>query len=612
MALDNSNYIIYRTKYKDNYLTIFRFNTKYDGLTSFLKLLDFPIFLISVFIFLCQFRSISLLKKLLKGDFEVIKKNSFPEHELEVLKDFEEYPTRDILDYLYLNSRRVNNIIKTGNITYKRWWDKYSLHLFNTKFLEKFSEDSKYISFIGCIPFPCLLNFKQKSPSILSYISYFVSAFPVFFAELIRLILFALGTNDSIIFSDKGIRNLKIYKLSKTKKIKTRQQIIVSIYFFREIEHFFEIVKSLPEEYEFIIVSLNRVKGIETFFLNEGFNISSEYLRVKKIKYFDKYFKTLIKIISHPIYIFVHRKKLNGILFYALVYNFFSIRSTIRLLCLREIINKNFHNYKFLSFNTWELPFIFYYNDKFVETFGRYCLVPGVYTSQDFRPHDYILSTNKLQFSQFSYLHNKGVVLLGKNVKENVKVKDNLNKEFKLKSKKYLIWVGTAGCPGISNEMLFNNLKKTKILSDYLGLKFMIRAHPTMSRENILEIYGELLIEDFIFDNDSPLEQIAKMPAIFSLTTSTADATILKYQNPCVCIGLDKVVTCRIGVAYKTVLGSLCHQNENIVLDALKKLDNNQQRFDEYKSEISKYLDSLIYPNRNFEKQLLNIFQNYK
>ena len=80
MALDNSKYIIYRTAYKDNYLTIFRFKTKYEGLSSFIKLLDFPIFLFSIFIFFLQFRSISLVKKLLKGDFEEIKEISIPDH----------------------------------------------------------------------------------------------------------------------------------------------------------------------------------------------------------------------------------------------------------------------------------------------------------------------------------------------------------------------------------------------------------------------------------------------------------------------------------------------------------------------------------------------------
>ena len=74
MALDNSKYIIYKIPYKDNYLTIFRFKTKYEGLSSFIKLLDFPIFVFSIFIFFLQFRSISLVKKLLGEILRKLKK----------------------------------------------------------------------------------------------------------------------------------------------------------------------------------------------------------------------------------------------------------------------------------------------------------------------------------------------------------------------------------------------------------------------------------------------------------------------------------------------------------------------------------------------------------
>lgn len=610
MALDNSKYIIYRTPYKDNYLTIFRFKTQYEGLSSFIKLLDIPVFILSIIIFSLQFRSISLFKKLLRNDFEEIKEISIPDHELEILKNFDEYKTKDLLYYLYIKSRRVKNFIKTANLNHTRWFSKYKEHLFNLKLLEKFAEDSKYVSFIGCIPFPCLLNFKKESKNIFTYISFLVSALPIFLADLIRFILFALATNNSIVFSDKGVRNLRIQKLTKTKEIKERKQIIVSIYFFREIEHFYEIVKSLPDQFEYIIVSLNRVSGIEEFFLKKGFNLSSEYLRVKKINYFEKFIKTFINILIHPIYIFNKRKILNGTIFYAFIYNFFSLTTLIRIICLKEIIDKNFQNYKFLSFNTWELPFVFYYDEKPVKTFGRYCLVPGVYTSQYFRPHDYILSINKSQFSKFKYLHKKEVLLLGKNIEKSSKINDNLNVNFEIKSKKYMIWIGTVRGPGMSNEMLFNSLKKTKVLSDYFGLKLMIRAHPTISREDTLKIYGEILEEDFIFDNNSPLEEVARMPAIFSLTNSTADLTILKYLNPCVFLGLEKLIDNKVVLPYKKVLGKLCNQNENSVLDYLKYLENNEKSFNAYKNNINKFLDSIIYPNANFDKELSKIFNN--
>lgn len=610
MALDNSKYIIYRTPYKDNYLTIFRFKTKYEGLSSFIKLLDFPIFLFSIFIFFLQFRSISLVKKLIRGDFEKIKEISIPDHELKKIKNFAEYPTKDILDYLYVNPRKVKSFIKTANINHTRWFVKYLENFFNIKLLEKFAEGSKYLSFIGCIPFPCLINFKKQKFSILTSINFLVSVLPIFLADLLRFILFALRTNKSIIFSDKGIRNLKIYKLTKTKKIKPRKTIIVSIYFFREIEHFYEIVKSLPDQFEFIVVSLNRVAGIEKFFLKKGFSIYSEYIEVKKINYIEKLIKTFIDIFLHPIYILLKRKKLNGALFYAFIYNFFSLRTTVRIKVLEEIISKKFENYKCLFFNTWELPFVFYYSKKLVKSFARYCLVPDHDASHLFRPHDYILCINETQIHQFKILHKKGVFLLGKNVENDPNTTENLNIKFDINSKKYMIWIASYSGYGISKEMLFNSLKKTKLISDYFGLELIIRGHPTNSRNDILGLYGKILEEDFIFDNNSPLEEIAKMPAIFSLTTSTADITILRSLNPCVCLGLDKVTFYKSEMPYKEILGNLCNHNENTVINSLKKLDNNFENFNVYKKQITKYLYSLNYPNENFNKALLDLFQD--
>ena len=75
-------------------------------------------------------------------------------------------------------------------------------------------------------------------------------------------------------------------------------------------------------------------------------------------------------------------------------------------------------------------------------------------------------------------------------------------------------------------------------------------------------------------------------------------------------INTDKLVINKIAIPYKKVLGKLCHQNENIVLEALKNLDNNQKIFNDYKIQIKKYLASIRFSNKNFDKQLLNLFEN--
>jgi len=123
-------------------------------------------------------------------------------------------------------------------------------------------------------------------------------------------------------------------------------------------------------------------------------------------------------------------------------------------------------------------------------------------------------------------------------------------------------------------------------------------------------MYGEVLKGDFIFDNSLPLAEVAKISGIFSVTNSTADRTIFSYLNPCICVGLDKYVMSKITNPYKKVLGKLCHQNEIIVIEALKKLNNNDENFNEYKSNLRRYLNSISFANEKFDEQLINIFQN--
>ena len=219
------------------------------------------------------------------------------------------------------------------------------------------------------------------------------------------------------------------------------------------------------------------------------------------------------------------------------------------------------------------------------------------------------MSINKFQFSKFNYLHKNNVFLLGKNIEEKSKINDFYNKTFQINSKKYVIWIGSTRGPSMSNEMLITSLKKTKVLSDYFGLELIIRLHPTLSKDNFSEIYGEFIKEDFIFDNNSPLEEVAKMPAIFSLTNSTADLTIFKYLNPCVCLGIDKIFY-KIDQPSKKVLGELCNEREDIVIEALKKLDNNDRNFNAYKIKVTNYVNSICFLNEKFDEQLLNVFQN--
>ena len=98
------------------------------------------------------------------------------------------------------------------------------------------------------------------------------------------------------------------------------------------------------------------------------------------------------------------------------------------------------------------------------------------------------------------------------------------------------------------------------------------------------------------------------MPALFSLTTSTADLTIFKYLNPCFCLGLGSVTYDRIGIPYHDFLGDLCNKDEKIVIESLKRLEKSKEYYKEYKKNISKYLDSICFLNQNFDKELSKLF----
>ena len=136
----------------------------------------------------------------------------------------------------------------------------------------------------------------------------------------------------------------------------------------------------------------------------------------------------------------------------------------------------------------------------------------------------------------------------------------------------------------------------------------LIRAHPTITKNDIVTSFSSLLKDSFIFDNSSPLEKIAQMPALFSLTTSTADLTILKYFNPCVCLGLGSITYDRIGINYHEFLGELCNEDEKIVIESLKRLEKSNEYYKEYKKNLSKYLDSICFLNKNFDKDLSKLF----
>ena len=150
MSLEKSKYIIYKIRFKNSYLTIFRFFPKYSGLSSIIKIIDFPILLVTYLIFLLRFRSLSLLSKVIRGklDGNLIEK-SIVDHELDILKNFEEFPTKPFHDYLFTNRKDINPIIKLANISQTRWFFQFMTHLLNSKLLEKYYKDSKYFAFIG-------------------------------------------------------------------------------------------------------------------------------------------------------------------------------------------------------------------------------------------------------------------------------------------------------------------------------------------------------------------------------------------------------------------------------------------------------------------------------
>ncbi len=611
MALDKSKYIIYKIKLKKNsFLTIFKFSPSYSGFSKVIKIIDFPILLITYLLFFLRFRSINLLFKLIKDNLvsDFVEKN-IVDHELDILKNFEEFPTKELHDYLLTNKRDINSAIKLGNISHTRWFVKYMEHLHNNKLIEKYTKSSQFVAFIGIVPFPCLPIFKNSK--IFERINFLISSLPIFVLDIIAFIIFAIKINKSIVFNYKDSNKIRIYNIKKNNQNINLNVVNVSIYFYRELEPLLEIIKSLPDNYEFNIISLNRVKNISSFFQKQGLFTSHKDIEFENLNYHSKLIRNIILVILHPIYILKKNKYWNNSLFYAFIYNIFSIRTITRLSIVESFIKNNFVNFKFLSFNCWELPYLFYY--KFPKTFtiGKYSLVPGTFYSLYFRPHDKILTVNKSQYKKLSYLHKGKVTLLGK--KKNYKNSENLKilqNSFDLNSLEYMVWIGTKRCQGISDLMLLNSLKKTIKICNHFGLKLFIRSHPTISKKDVDNLYGQILNQKFIFDNNSSLEDIASLKGIFSLTTSTADLVVFEKFKPVICLGFDQVVNSRYGIPYKYILGNLCTESEDEAIKALESLNNNSKKIESLNRRIKNYLGEINFLNQNFDSDLINVF-NY-
>ena len=119
-----------------------------------------------------------------------------------------------------------------------------------------------------------------------------------------------------------------------------------------------------------------------------------------------------------------------------------------------------------------------------------------------------------------------------------------------------------------------------------MNLKLIIRSHPTISQDNINELFGDILSIKYLFDNDSAIEDIAKKRAIFSLTTSSADLSIFKKFNLTVCFGFDKVVSSRYGMPYKKILGNLCTHNVKTAIKEIEEMNNSDVKYELYKTQI--------------------------
>ena len=88
MSLENSKYKIFKLNFKKKSITVLKFNPKYTGFTSWMKLIDFPVYFFSLLLFFLRFRSITLLFNLIHEDIssKIIKKD-IAEHELDIIRN---------------------------------------------------------------------------------------------------------------------------------------------------------------------------------------------------------------------------------------------------------------------------------------------------------------------------------------------------------------------------------------------------------------------------------------------------------------------------------------------------------------------------------------------
>ena len=85
--------------------------------------------------------------------------------------------------------------------------------------------------------------------------------------------------------------------------------------------------------------------------------------------------------------------------------------------------------------------------------------------------------------------------------------------------------------------------------------------------------------------------------------------TIFQNMNICVCFGLDKVVTSRVGIEYKDVIGELCTESVDLAIKRIIFLSENPEEYRNYKLNLLTYIKNLNLHNQYF-KRFIKIFYN--
>ena len=298
--------------------------------------------------------------------------------------------------------------------------------------------------------------------------------------------------------------------------------------------------------------------------------------------------------------------KYGGMKFYALFCNLIFTRSFLNYSALGAKLLKSYQFQNYFAFETFELTRIIFLNSKNFNLFVNYIFIYSWDINSNLirRSSNVIYVSNRLLEKRFSQINN------------NVKLYQlNLNKisyqNFISRvppNKNNILFLANKPSLSISVDDLRRNLKYTKFIAKKLNYNIIFRAHPVTTKEDVLNIYGDIITKEINFDTFDELKDSFTQARLISLGISTSGLEAINSSSICFCTGFDNNLKFyrKIYFDYVPIIKTqLCNDDYQYVYNNLKKILNSSKLKINYFKNIYNYL----YSNNMNKETLLTLHE---